>query len=58
LTTRQEVATLVAPGYSFGQIEFSPDGAVVLALNIEGSLFLWRVPSPDVIAAHDSSLWP
>jgi WD40 repeat protein/serine/threonine protein kinase len=53
LATGQEVATLVVPGYSFGKVEFSPDGNAILAVDIQGTIFIWRVPSMEYIAGHD-----
>ncbi len=49
LATQQEVATLIAPGFTFGKVEFSPDGNAILAINVRGALYVWRVPTWDEI---------
>ena len=55
LATRQEVATLIAPGYSFGEVKFSPDGNAIVAPSIDGTLFMWRVPSREYITRYERS---
>ena len=54
LATQQEVASLIAPGFSFGKVEFSPDGNAILAINVQGTLYVWRVPSWEEINAEEN----
>jgi len=53
LETRQEVATLNAPGFAFGKVEFSPDGNSILVTSFHDSLSMWRVPSWEEIRAAE-----
>ena len=55
LATRQEVATLIAPCYSFADVKFSPDADASLAPSIDGTLFMWRVPSREYITRYERS---
>jgi WD40 repeat protein len=45
LETRQELLTLEGQGSVFFSIEFSPDGNLLGAMNLRGTLHLWRAPS-------------
>jgi WD40 repeat protein len=45
LNTWQELLTLEQPGRTIKRLAFSPDGGRLFALNDQGDLLLWRVPS-------------
>jgi len=45
LPTWQEVANLEGHGSFFYRTEFSPDGNVLVSVNIDGLFHLWRAPS-------------
>jgi len=48
--------TLFTPGFSFRQVEWSPDGNAILALGGPGDLNLWRVPSLEEIEDAESKM--
>lgn len=54
LATQQELVTLVVDGFYFHPVEFSPDGNAILAINGNGKLNLWRVPTWEEIHAAES----
>ena len=39
-----EVATLAGDGSLFSRLKFSPDGALLMAINRQGQAHLWRAP--------------
>jgi WD40 repeat protein len=51
----QEVLTLEAQDYSSGQMAFSPDANAIGWLNDRGTLYIWRAPSWEQIAAAEAS---
>jgi len=50
-TGYQELLTLPGEGGSFSGSAFSPDGNILGAINTDGTLYLWRAPSWEEIAA-------
>ena len=42
LSVRQEVATLSGEGSLFERVQFSPDGSLLVAINSNGKLHIWR----------------
>jgi WD40 repeat protein len=51
--TGRELTTLSGPGYTNHQVEVSPDGGAILAINVYDAPMLWRVPSWDEIRAAE-----
>jgi WD40 repeat protein len=49
LTSNHEVATLPGEGTMFSHLKFSPDGTLLVAINSQGKVHLWRAPSLDEI---------
>jgi WD40 repeat protein len=45
VATRQEVATLAGQGSVFQTVQFSSDGNTLMAINLLGTLHLWRAAS-------------
>ena len=52
--TRQELLTLSGQGSLFFGLQFSPDGRLLLAVNGDGLVQLWSVPSGEEIAAAET----
>jgi WD40 repeat protein len=49
VATKHEVATLGGPGSFFNYVKFSPDGRLLLAINMERHAYVWRAPSKQEI---------
>jgi WD40 repeat protein len=49
VSTGRGMGLLVGHGFTFHHVEVSPDGNVILAINVRGQPQLWRVPSWDEI---------
>ncbi len=54
VTTRHDVATLAGQGALFDYARFSPDGRILLAVNMQRQAYLWRAPSREDIAALEA----
>ena len=55
LPTRQEVANLEGHGSFFYRTGFSPDGNVLVSVNIDGLFHIWRAPSLTEIEAIETA---
>ena len=53
LVTQQEVATLAGSGSIFAFTRFSPDGSLILSININEQVHVWRAPSWTEITAAE-----
>jgi eukaryotic-like serine/threonine-protein kinase len=54
VATWHEVATLVGQGTLFDYAKFSPDGRILIAVNVQRQAYLWRAPSREEIAALEA----
>ena len=53
LVTQQEVATLAGSGSIFAFTRFSPDASLILSINLNGHVHVWRAPSWTEITAAE-----